>query len=127
MKIDGKEFIIKLNEKSYHCVMDVTMDYLGGKWKTVVLWYLIKDKKRFGELRKLVPQMTERMLSITLSQLETDGLVKREVFTEKPPLKVEYSLTDFGKTMIPVLESIALWGRNLATTEGVILEDVKVK
>ena len=127
MKIDGKEFIIKLNEKSYHCVMDVTMDYLGGKWKTVVLWYLIKDKKRFGELRKLVPQMTERMLSITLSQLETDGLVKREVFTEKPPLKVEYSLTDFGKTMIPVLESIALWGRNLATTEGVILEDMKVK
>ncbi len=127
MKIDGKEFIIKLNEKSYHCVMDVTMDYLGGKWKTVVLWYLIKDKKRFGELRKLVPQMTERMLSITLSQLETDGLVKREVFTDKPPLKVEYSLTDFGKTMIPVLESIALWGRNLATTEGVILEDMKVK
>ena len=125
MKINDEEVFIELREKTYHCAMDVTMNFIGGKWKTVVLWYLIKEKKRFGELRKLVPQMTERMLSITLSQLEADGLVHREVIVDKPPLKVEYSLTDFGKTLIPVLESVALWGRNLANTEGVLRADIR--
>ncbi len=66
--------------------------------------------------------MTERMLSITLKQLEDDGLVLREVYTTKPPLKVEYSLTDFGKTLIPVLDSIAKWGRDVAESKGKIIE-----
>ena len=98
--------------------MDVTLSFISGKWKTVVLWYLRNDKKRFTEIRQLIPQMTERMLSITLKQLENDGIVLREVYTTKPPLKVEYSLTAFGKTLIPVLNAIAKWGRNLAETEG---------
>lgn len=114
--------MIELRGKRYHCAMDVTMDFIGGKWKTVVLWYLRNDKKRFGELRKLIPQMTERMLSIQLRQLEEDGLVKREVFTDKPPLKVEYSLTDFGKSLLPVLEAVARWGRELGRLEGQIVE-----
>jgi DNA-binding HxlR family transcriptional regulator len=122
MIINEKEYLISLNDKTYHCALDVTMDYVGGKWKTVVLWYLKKDKKRYGELRKLIPDITERMLSIQLKQLEDDGLVKREVFTEKPPLKVEYSLTDFGKTLIPVLDAIALWGRTVASEKGQIVE-----
>jgi DNA-binding HxlR family transcriptional regulator len=122
MIINEKEYLISLNDKTYHCALDVTMDYVGGKWKMVVLWYLKKDKKRYGELRKLIPDITERMLSIQLKQLEDDGLVKREVFTEKPPLKVEYSLTDFGKTLIPVLEAIALWGRTVVSEKGQIVE-----
>jgi DNA-binding HxlR family transcriptional regulator len=122
MLVNDKEYFIQLNEKNYHCALDVTMDYVGGKWKTVVLWYLKKDKKRYGELRKLIPDITERMLSIQLKQLEEDGLIKREVFTEKPPLKVEYSLTDFGKSLIPVLDAIALWGRTLATEKGQFIE-----
>lgn len=122
MKIDNKEFLIEIGEKQYHCAMDVTMDYVGGKWKTVVLWYLKNEKKRFTEINKLIPQMTERMLSITLKQLEDDGLVLREVYTTKPPLKVEYSLTDFGKTLIPVLDSIAKWGRDVAESKGKIIE-----
>jgi DNA-binding HxlR family transcriptional regulator len=121
MIINEQEFLIKIKEKEYHCAMDITMDYIGGKWKTVVLWYLRKDKKRYGELRKLIPDITERMLSIQLKQLEEDGLVKREVFTEKPPLKVEYSLTDFGKTLIPVIEAIALWGRTLGEEKGEVV------
>ena len=122
MKIDGKEFMYKIGKEKFHCAMDITMNYIGGKWKTVVLWYLIKDKKRFGELNKLIPQMTERMLSITLKQLEDDGLILREVFTTKPPLKVEYSLTAFGKSLIPVLNSIAKWGKDIGNTKGKIIE-----
>lgn len=122
MILNDQEVMIELRGKRYHCAMDVTMDFIGGKWKTVVLWYLRNDKKRFGELRKLIPQMTERMLSIQLRQLEEDGLVKREVFTDKPPLKVEYSLTDFGKSLLPVLEAVARWGRELGRLEGQIVE-----
>lgn len=88
--------------------MDVTMDFIGGRWKTVVLWYLIGGKKRFGELKKRIPNITEKMLSIQLKALEADGLIKRKVYPQVPP-KVEYSLTKDGETMIPLLESIANW------------------
>ncbi|MEM9675670.1 MAG: winged helix-turn-helix transcriptional regulator [Cyclobacteriaceae bacterium] len=122
MRIKNKEVLVELAGKRYHCAMDIAMSFVGGKWKTVVLWYLRKEKKRFGELRDLCPQITERMLSITLKQLEKDGLVSRKVYTKKPPLKVEYSLTDFGKSLIPMLEEIAKWGRQVAKTKGKIIE-----
>ena len=122
MKIKDKEFQILLHGVKYHCAMDVTLSFIGGKWKTVVLWYLRKDKKRFTEISKLIPQITERMLSIVLKQLENDGVILREVYSTKPPLKVEYSLTTFGKTLIPVLDAVAKWGRNVAETKGEIIE-----
>lgn len=122
MKINDNEVMIELDGKHFHCAMDLTMHFIGGKWKTVVLWYLQKDKKRYSELRKLMPYITERMLSIQLKQLEEDGLIQREVFTTKPPLKVEYSLTDFGKTLIPVLMDIAKWGRNVGEKKGKMVE-----
>ncbi|GAB3712712.1 helix-turn-helix domain-containing protein [Spirosoma flavus] len=122
MKINDQEMAFEIEGKRYHCAMDITMDYIGGKWKTVVLWYLRNDKKRFGELRKLIPQMTERMLSIQLKQLEDDGLVRREVFARKPPLKVDYSLTDFGRTLLPVLDAVAKWGRDLGQAKGELVE-----
>ena len=118
MQLNDQEVAIEMNGKLYHCAMDITMDYIGGKWKTVVLWYLRHDKKRFGKLRKHIPQMTERMLSIQLKQLEEDGLIRREVFTGKPPLKVEYSLTEFGKSLLPVLEAVAKWGREAGQANG---------
>lgn len=126
MIINDKEIHIKLNGKEYHCAMDVTMDYIGGKWKTVVLWYLRKDKKRFNELRKLIPGITEKMLSIQLKQLEHDGLVERKIYGEVPP-RVEYFLTDFGKTLIPMLEEIAKWGRHLGETKGQFVEVKRAK
>ena len=68
------------------------------------------EKLRYNELRKCMPTVTERTLSLQLKALEQDGLLKRKVYTSKPPLKVEYSLTDFGKTLTPLIQSIANWG-----------------
>ncbi len=101
------------NEK-YPCNTSLTMRYIGGKWKAVILINLKNDKKRYNELRKAIPSITERTLSLQLKQLEADGLVKRKVYTSKPPLKVEYKLTDFGKTLIPVLDAISEWGGQVA-------------
>ncbi|MEO6301561.1 MAG: helix-turn-helix domain-containing protein [Bacteroidia bacterium] len=125
MIIKDKEYIIKMRGNTYHCALDVTMDFIGGKWKTVVLWYLRNKTMRFGEIRKQIPDITEKMLSLQLKSLEDDGLIKREAFAEVP-LRVEYSLTEFGKTIIPVIEAVAKWGRALGEKEGK-LEEVKPK
>ncbi len=109
---------IELNGKKYPCGTSITMDFIGGKWKAVILWYLQDEKKRFAELHKQIPTMTERILSIQLKQMESDGIVKRKVFTKKPPLKVEYSLTEFGKTLIPILKAVAQWGTDLGLSKG---------
>ena len=126
MLIDNKEKIIILNGQEFHCAMDVTMHYIGGKWKTVVLWYLRKDKKRFSELKRLIPNITEKMLSLQLKTLESDGIVGRKLYPEVPP-KVEYFLTDFGKTLIPMLEEIARWGRHLAEDKGKMIDKEQKK
>ncbi|WP_299617521.1 helix-turn-helix domain-containing protein [uncultured Tenacibaculum sp.] len=99
-----------VNGKKYPCCTSVTMGIIGGKWKTVILFYLIEGKLRYNELRKKMGTVTERTLSLQLQQLQEDGVIKREVFSTKPPLKVEYSLTEFGETLIPILKSIADWG-----------------
>lgn len=125
MVINDQEKVFILEGKEYHCAMDVTMDYIGGKWKTVVLWYLRNDKKRFSELRKRIPNITEKMLSLQLKDLENDGLVSRKIYPQVPP-KVEYFLTDFGKTLIPMLEEIARWGRTLAQTKGKMVDKNRV-
>lgn len=96
--------------KEYPCCTSLTMGIIGGKWKTVILYHLIEGTLRYNELRKEMPTVTERTLSLQLKTLEEDGIVKRKVYTSKPPLKVEYSLTDFGKTLIPLIQSIANWG-----------------
>jgi DNA-binding HxlR family transcriptional regulator len=121
MIVDGKEMEIKLNGRTYHCALDVTMDYIGGKWKTVVLWYLRKHILRFSELKRQIPDITEKMLSLQLRQLEKDGIVGRRVFAEIPP-RVEYFLTEEGKSIIPVIEAIAKWGRDKGKKEGTIRE-----
>jgi DNA-binding HxlR family transcriptional regulator len=122
MLIEGENVAFRLNEKMYHCAMDITMDYIGGKWKTVVLWYLKFETLRFSELKKKMPDITEKMLSIQLKSLEEDGLINRKVYGRKPPIRVEYSLTDFGRSLIPVLDAIAKWGRDLGYREGELVE-----
>ena len=119
MIIDGDEYRIRMNGHVYHCALDVTMDMVGGKWKTIVLWYLRKDRKRFSELKKLIPGITEKMLSMQLRQLEKDGFVSRKVHAEVPP-RVEYALTPHGKTLLPLLEEIARWGRTMGKKYGTI-------
>jgi DNA-binding HxlR family transcriptional regulator len=122
MKIKDKEYRFEIGNVQYHCAMDVTMNYIGGKWKTVILWYLRNDIKRFAELRKHIPQITERMLSITLKQLEEDDIISRKVYTTKPPLKVEYELTKFGKTLLPLLEAVSIWGKSTAKSKGKLVQ-----
>jgi len=106
-----------MEEHTIPCGSSVTMQYIGGKWKVAILWYLLEEKRRFADLKKLIPQMSDRTLSLQLKKLEEDKIIKREVFTKKPPLKVEYSLTDFGKTLQPVLQSISEWGSDLKSSK----------
>ncbi|RNC87948.1 MAG: transcriptional regulator [Winogradskyella sp.] len=100
----------KFRGKEYPCCTSLTMGVIGGKWKTVILYYLIDGPLRYNELRKKIPAATERTLSLQLKALEEDGIINRKVYTSKPPLKVEYNLTKLGKTLIPLLNSIANWG-----------------
>ncbi|MGK4567553.1 winged helix-turn-helix transcriptional regulator [Flavobacterium sp. 3HN19-14] len=124
MALDFENELFKVENKLYPCTTSITMGFIGGKWKMVILYHLRDGMKRYNELRKIMPVVTERTLSIQLKQLEEDGIVKREVFTTKPPLKVEYSLTEFGKTLIPVMVAIADWGRMVAVEKGNV---VKIK
>jgi DNA-binding HxlR family transcriptional regulator len=100
----------KVKGRNYPCCTSVTMGIIGGKWKTVILYHLIEGTLRYSELSKKMTGVTERTLSLQLKNLEDDGVILRTVYTTKPPLKVEYSLTNFGKTLIPLLQSIANWG-----------------
>lgn len=102
-----------IDDKQYPCSTSLTMRYIGGKWKAVILIHLI-EKKRYSELRKACSVITERTLSLQLKELEADGLIKRTVYTSKPPLRVDYELTEFGKTLIPLLEAISQWGKETA-------------
>ena len=105
-----KDKKLKFKGNEYPCCTSLTMGIIGGKWKTVILYHLTQNTLRYNELRKVMPTVTERTLSLQLKALEEDGLIKRKVYTTKPPLKVEYSLTDFGRTSIPLIEAIANWG-----------------
>ncbi|MBP7643350.1 MAG: helix-turn-helix transcriptional regulator [Saprospiraceae bacterium] len=122
MIIKGKNVAFEVHGELYHCAMDVTMEFIGGKWKAVVLWYLKGGTLRFSEIKKRIPDITEKMLSIQLKTLEQDGLIERKVYGVKPPVRVEYSLTEFGKSLSETLNAIAKWGRNYAEKEGKMVE-----
>jgi DNA-binding HxlR family transcriptional regulator len=118
MRIECQSDFIKVNDKLYPCTVSVAMDLVGGKWKAVILYHLKDARKRYSELRKEMPGVTERTLSLQLKQLEEDELISRQVYGEKPPIKVVYSLTDFGKSFTPVLDAIVGWGNQIATKKG---------
>lgn len=118
MKTECVGDYVKLKGKVYPCTVSLTMDLVGGKWKAVILYHLKDESRRYGELRKEIPSVTEMTLSLQLKQLEKDGLVSRKVYGEKPPVKVVYSLTDFGKTFVPVLEAITEWGNQTVSAKG---------
>lgn len=95
--------------KAYRCGVEAMIDVAGGKWKPVILHYLRGGTKRFGELRTAIGDITQRSLTLQLRELEEHGVVRREVFAEVPP-RVEYSLTEFGQTLTPVLQAMKDWG-----------------
>ncbi|MFF9351387.1 winged helix-turn-helix transcriptional regulator [Streptomyces sp. NPDC014734] len=95
---------------AYVCGIDAAMDVIGGKWKVLILWALSERVCRFGELRRLVPGITEKVLTSHLRELEEDGIVHREVYGEVPP-RVEYSLTPLGVGLDEALKPLGAWGR----------------
>ncbi|GAA1349157.1 winged helix-turn-helix transcriptional regulator [Streptomyces beijiangensis] len=95
---------------SYHCGIDAAMDVIGGKWKVLVLWALDERPYRFGELRRALGGVTEKVLAAQLRELEEDGIVHREVYDEVPP-RVEYSLTARGASLNEALAPLGAWGR----------------
>lgn len=91
------------------CPVETTLEMIGGKYKTLILWHLSDGIMRFSELKKAIPHATPKMLTQQLRELELHNLIHREVYPVIPP-KVEYSLTETGKSLIPVLESMRDWG-----------------
>ncbi|GAB6107212.1 winged helix-turn-helix transcriptional regulator [Fusibacter bizertensis] len=104
-----------LNNKFYTCTFEITMDLIGGKWKPLILWHLgTKGTIRFNELRKIMPNITQKMLTQQLRELEADLLVNRTIYAQIPP-KVEYALSDTGVSLMPILSSMCNWGQNYYT------------
>jgi DNA-binding HxlR family transcriptional regulator len=99
----------KVNVEHEKCPVETSIDILAGKWKILILWYLLSETKRFSELQKLMPRITQKMLIQKLRELEQDEIVHREVYPVVPP-KVEYSLTPYGQSLKPILKSLYLWG-----------------
>lgn len=104
------ETLMTYREKEYKCPIDITLAVVGGKWKASILWHLSHDTLRFSNLQRLFSDTTRKMLTQQLRELESDGLVHREVYPQVPP-KVEYSLTDKGRSIYPILELMCAWGR----------------
>jgi DNA-binding HxlR family transcriptional regulator len=96
--------------KQYFCSVELALQVIGGKWKPIILWHLrAGDRRRFGELKRHMPNVTQKMLTQQLRELEADGLVERQVYAQIPP-KVEYALTELGHSVLPVLDQLSRWG-----------------
>ncbi len=99
----------QIRHTSIECPTEVALEIVGGKWKLIILEHLVGCVRRFGELQRAMPAITARMLTRQLRELEADGLVLRTVYTQVPP-KVEYSLTDVGSSLEPLLAQLRAWG-----------------
>lgn len=100
----------RLSDKHYNCHFELTLDIIGGKWKPIIMYYIGEEKIiRYSKLKRCIPTINERMLTRQLRELEEDKLINREVYREVPP-RVEYSLTEIGKTVLPILNNLRNWG-----------------
>jgi len=93
----------------YFCPVTATISVIGGKWKPIILWILLSETHRFGELKRKIPKITQKMLTQQLREMERDGIVHRKVYAIVPP-KVEYSLTENGSSLSPIMQAMADWG-----------------
>ncbi|WP_114563961.1 winged helix-turn-helix transcriptional regulator [Ephemeroptericola cinctiostellae] len=99
----------KPSQLDTQCSMSATLEVIGGKWKGVILYHLSQGTKRFNELTRLIPNITQRMLTRQLRELEEHGIILRVIYPQIPP-KVEYSLTDIGQTLRPIINTLTRWG-----------------
>lgn len=110
--------------ESSPCPVETTLRIVGGKWKAVIFLRLTEGTKRFSELKRLLPGATQQMLTQQLRELERDGIVHREVYAEVPP-RVEYSLTDLGRTLEPVINLMSDWGQAYRDQNGAIADKAR--
>lgn len=116
----------QISNQELKCPIQAVVDIVGGKWKLSILYQLFQGTKRYGELKRLVPEATERMLTLQLRELEACGIVQRTVYPEVPP-KVEYSLTELGLSLEPVLQTMLDWSEKYLQQEGKKLSEVNSK
>lgn len=109
-------FMDEVVEEEYICSVEVALNEIGGKWKSLILCTLKDGKLRFSEINNKLPEITQRMLTKNLRELEKDGIILRKVFAEVPP-RVEYRLTDKGESVIPILDALCEWGEKYAASE----------
>lgn len=97
--------------ESYDCSVEATLDVIGGKWKGIILYHLLDNTMRFNEIKRIMPKITTKILTNQLRELERDGLIERKIYAQVPP-KVEYSITELGQTLRPLLQLLNQWGNN---------------
>ena len=97
-------------QNEYNCPVDATISKIGGKYKAVILYHLSNDTLRYNQIRKKIPAITDKMLAQQLRELESDNLIIKKIYPVIPP-KTEYSLSELGKTLIPLLDSMCEWGQ----------------
>lgn len=101
----------KVSCSNFRCEIEVTLEVISGKWKALILWHLGQEELiRFNEFRRRIPDISQKMLTQQLRRLEEVGLVNRKIYNQVPPM-VEYSLTDIGKELIPILDAMDVWGK----------------
>lgn len=114
----ARDDTMAVQRKVYYCPVEVTLDMIGGRWKPLILWHLKEQRVlRHGQLKRLIPTITQKMLTQQLRQLEEDGLVQRKQYAEVPP-RVEYSLTAYGDELQAMLDQFCAWGAAHAREAG---------
>lgn len=98
-----------MTKKKYNISVEATLEVIGGKWKCVILCHLMRGTKRTSELRRLMPNITQKMLTQQLRELEEDGVINRISYNQVPP-KVEYELSEYGQSLIEILNALCFWG-----------------
>ncbi len=107
----------RMNEYTYNCPVELALNTIMGKWKALILWQLSKGTKRYSELKRTLPNITDKMLAQQLKELEKDAIITRKVYPVVPP-KVEYSLAEFGVEIQPILQSMQQWGIKFRVTDA---------
>lgn len=103
-----------MQSKKYNISVEATLEVIGGKWKCVILCHLTHGKKRTSELKRIMPNITQKMLTQQLRELEEDGVITRIVYNQVPP-KVEYELSEYGQSLEGILHSLCVWGEHHIT------------
>ena len=112
------EVRVMKQQKEPVCPVEVTLSIVGGRWKLPIVYRLLSGTKRFGELRRLIPLATQQMLTMQLRELEQMGILHRQVYAQVPP-KVEYSLTELGRSLEPIVLQIYAWGEWYCNQNGI--------